>query len=557
MKHKFPIWIGVLLCVIAGCAAKVDPTFLNTTLTEAENAVAVAQQSGAEDSAPQQMQNAVRLLEEARRNAQVGNAADSLDLATRARIEAQIAAAEAGLTTAEQRLEQARQEIVRAKLGQMAHQVAAAQARQVAAERRADASDANARQARGEADEARNDALRTEQEAATKVRVAEVQLAISKAEDAFQQAIEADSMTHAQSLHAEAERLLKQARALLKDADYDRAIRTASQAEQQARRATTVAIATADAIRQEMVVSQQQSLTEARVAVAKAQLGVDQALALQADVFAADDYARVTEELQSARTKLQAEQYEEARQLAEQAQLHAVQLQERTQALLAEQQAQIELEERVARAKDTLFKAGNRLMAERSSLNQSEQTQAQGMLAKAQTAVDGGQYDKAVAIAGQVNELISIAVARMTRLREKESQIAAEAKGIQDAEISVTQRGILVRFGGSIFATGSSKLMDQVLPAVKQLSQLLKKHASYAILIEGHTDNTGDAEYNLKLSQERADTFMAYLIDAARLRRGRLRTEGLGESQPIAANTSEEGRRQNRRIDVILLTREE
>jgi len=70
-----------------------------------------------------------------------------------------------------------------------------------------------------------------------------------------------------------------------------------------------------------------------------------------------------------------------------------------------------------------------------------------------------------------------------------------------------------------------------------------------AIKIGGYTDNVGDPQANLKLSQERADAVMADLVKLG-VDPGRLKAEGYGQEHPIADNSTQEGRAKNRRIDL-------
>ena len=79
---------------------------------------------------------------------------------------------------------------------------------------------------------------------------------------------------------------------------------------------------------------------------------------------------------------------------------------------------------------------------------------------------------------------------------------------------------------------------------------LLKNYPDLVLEVQGHTDDQGDDDYNLDLSRRRATTLVTYLglfgIDAARLT-----AAGYGESQPVASNATEEGRAQNRRVELV------
>jgi OOP family OmpA-OmpF porin len=71
-------------------------------------------------------------------------------------------------------------------------------------------------------------------------------------------------------------------------------------------------------------------------------------------------------------------------------------------------------------------------------------------------------------------------------------------------------------------------------------------------MLEGHTDSVGSTAYNQSLSQDRADAVKRVLVRHFQIDSARIRTIGMGESQPIADNESEEGRARNRRVEAII-----
>jgi OOP family OmpA-OmpF porin len=97
---------------------------------------------------------------------------------------------------------------------------------------------------------------------------------------------------------------------------------------------------------------------------------------------------------------------------------------------------------------------------------------------------------------------------------------------------------------------------DEIQRAEKEklgvLGTFLTKYPDTTAVIEGHTDNVGSADYNLKLSQHRADSVVSYLVDTYRIAAGRLKAVGYGDSRPLASNSTQEGKRQNRRIDAVI-----
>jgi len=84
------------------------------------------------------------------------------------------------------------------------------------------------------------------------------------------------------------------------------------------------------------------------------------------------------------------------------------------------------------------------------------------------------------------------------------------------------------------------------------LGTFMTKYPNTTALIEGHTDNVGAYDHNLKLSQDRAQNVVNYLVDNLHIAASRLKAVGYGDARPIADNATEEGKRLNRRIDAVV-----
>jgi outer membrane protein OmpA-like peptidoglycan-associated protein len=98
------------------------------------------------------------------------------------------------------------------------------------------------------------------------------------------------------------------------------------------------------------------------------------------------------------------------------------------------------------------------------------------------------------------------------------------------------------------FETGKADLQDKSRTELDKLVQYLQNQKMLRIEITGHTDDVGDAKQNLILSQKRAQSVTEYLI-AAGINRERIKSVGFGKTRPMVANTSEDNRRLNRRIE--------
>ena len=101
------------------------------------------------------------------------------------------------------------------------------------------------------------------------------------------------------------------------------------------------------------------------------------------------------------------------------------------------------------------------------------------------------------------------------------------------------------------FETGSTKLTPESVPTVESLVVILKAYPAVAVRLEGHTDNTGDAAANKKLSLDRAVTVREIMITGG-IADARIGTDGYGEEKPIASNGTEEGRAKNRRTELVV-----
>ena len=102
------------------------------------------------------------------------------------------------------------------------------------------------------------------------------------------------------------------------------------------------------------------------------------------------------------------------------------------------------------------------------------------------------------------------------------------------------------------FAFGSSQIAPESEQTVADYAKFMEESPAFKVLIVGHTDNVGSDEKNMVLSQERADSVKAKLVEDG-VDPDRIKTEGKGETQPVADNGTPEGRAQNRRIEVWLL----
>src|SRR5260221_5108062 len=123
------------------------------------------------------------------------------------------------------------------------------------------------------------------------------------------------------------------------------------------------------------------------------------------------------------------------------------------------------------------------------------------------------------------------------------------------AKIATTRmeprRGIIVTLPSILFAAGGTTLRPDARVSLDTIAKVLAAEPPLIIAIEGHTDNVGNAAANLRLSESRAQAVRNYLIGAG-IPGDHITAIGKGEAGPVAPNTTEAGRQQNRRVELII-----
>jgi K(+)-stimulated pyrophosphate-energized sodium pump len=115
-----------------------------------------------------------------------------------------------------------------------------------------------------------------------------------------------------------------------------------------------------------------------------------------------------------------------------------------------------------------------------------------------------------------------------------------------DKEVS---KDLWFSFDRLLFENGKSTLLPSSQEQLKNVAEIMKAFPNVEIKLGGYTDNVGKPESNLKLSTDRANSVMNELIKLG-VASSRVKAEGYGEQYPVASNDTDEGRQQNRRIDI-------
>lgn len=132
--------------------------------------------------------------------------------------------------------------------------------------------------------------------------------------------------------------------------------------------------------------------------------------------------------------------------------------------------------------------------------------------------------------------------------REETSDLQRQLEALQ---AQPTDRGLVLTLGDTLFATGRSELNDNASENLDRVGYFLVEYPARTAKIEGFTDSRGDEDYNMVLSQHRADSVKRYLVGLG-VKPEQLTTRGRGENAPVADNATVAGRVQNRRVEVVI-----
>ncbi|MDR3177456.1 MAG: OmpA family protein [Campylobacteraceae bacterium] len=152
--------------------------------------------------------------------------------------------------------------------------------------------------------------------------------------------------------------------------------------------------------------------------------------------------------------------------------------------------------------------------------------------------------------------------AEVTKEPEAAEELDSDNDGVLDssdlcpntpAEFSVDSVGCIKPITLKInFAFGKFGVSEEFKSEIASIAKILNNETDYDVIIEGHTDSLGHKEFNLKLSEKRAESVAQELINLG-IDADRITTEGFGDEKPIATNESAEGRAENRRIEAIFI----
>ena len=133
-----------------------------------------------------------------------------------------------------------------------------------------------------------------------------------------------------------------------------------------------------------------------------------------------------------------------------------------------------------------------------------------------------------------------------------DSEPVLEDRPVQSAplEFQTTRRGPMLTLDDVLFDFEESTLRPEAKPVIAQAARWMQDNPDRVAVVEGHTDHTGDANYNGMLSEARAESVRDALIEAGAPANS-VRAKGYGEARPVASNRTLEGRQLNRRVEIV------
>jgi len=541
----------ILLTIFVGCAInpyqKVDLETAGNLVTEARNSVSIARNENAKEYAPQEFAKAEGFLQQAESMMDNKKGEEVVDLAFLADMEAKVATAMTREAKAKYRIEKAKELQIESLLEIKSNEAEIAKARQKIAER--------------VAMEAQINSEMSSETAENKVQRSQIELAIAKAEMAIKNAERMNAEKYAKQIYDESLNSLQKAKTAIAEENFEEATAFAQDALRSAENAQIEAKAKADAEFADTMKKKERAL----VAIAKAEVAIEEAKASMADRLAKDLYSQAEKTMQEVRSSYDDGDYEHSRSLAEQTRVSASSARAVVMTRESDEKAKDELEEKKANALDIIARAERSITqafnAGATDLASDLFKQAQDSLETAKQALQSDDLDKTISDAKDsiFNSNLAVATSELKSGQQKknteiENALVEEFGKIPDVNVRSTEKGIAISFNIDVFDK-KGKITKDFLPKIKSIAESLKKYPDYRILVEGHTDDSGKKDADMFLSNNRASSILIHLADVEGVPIDRLSSVGYGSLRPLASNSDKEGRKQNRRIDIVILTK--
>jgi outer membrane protein OmpA-like peptidoglycan-associated protein len=129
-------------------------------------------------------------------------------------------------------------------------------------------------------------------------------------------------------------------------------------------------------------------------------------------------------------------------------------------------------------------------------------------------------------------------------------QLAQAQQQLADLQAKQTDRGMVLTLGDVLFDTGQASLKPGAANIMDRVAAFMNDHPMVNVRIEGHTDSTGSPDFNQVLSQNRAQS-AASALETRGVSSNRITAVGKGQELPVASNSTQAGRQQNRRVEIV------
>jgi outer membrane protein OmpA-like peptidoglycan-associated protein len=173
-----------------------------------------------------------------------------------------------------------------------------------------------------------------------------------------------------------------------------------------------------------------------------------------------------------------------------------------------------------------------------------------GAVAGAAVSKSNGDSDK-MGRAAAIGAVLGGGVGLYMDNQEKKLREQMQGTGVEVERNQQTGAVDLIMPGNITFATDSAAIAGSFTGTLGQLSTTLAQYDKSTLSVRGYTDNTGSAAYNQRLSQDRANSVASFLIRSG-VASSRVQAVGYGMSNPVASNATENGRAQNRRVEISI-----
>ncbi len=144
-------------------------------------------------------------------------------------------------------------------------------------------------------------------------------------------------------------------------------------------------------------------------------------------------------------------------------------------------------------------------------------------------------------------------------LEEKERQEHAKFATVQamfddnEAKVFQQRKNVLISAQGFKFPPGQSEIQTSNFPLMNKIVRAIKTFPNARIEVRGHTDSTGNDTKNQQLSEERAEKVAKFLVEVGDIPPANVKSSGFGESKPVASNETQDGRAENRRVEIAII----